>query len=163
MEMLTYVREALTTKFATFSGRARRREYWLFCLFMVIVSVAIQALSWAVKSSAVLTIVVSIISIVWSLYTFIPTIAIAVRRLHDTNHSGWWYPFGAIMSIAFAILLTLAIASAPNNTAYLVASLVCLAVCIAYVVLFFLPGTKGENNYGPDPKAKPEENDIIKF
>ncbi len=152
MEIINYAREALTTKFATFSGRARRREYWLFFLFTCIVNVAINALSLAVKDSTPFTIVVSIISIVWGLFIIIPSIAITVRRLHDTNRSGWWY----LLSLAAACLLCASILLFVTNNdgpTAIVSLLLGIVGYITFFVFLVLPGTKGENDYGPDPKA----------
>lgn len=167
MEMLNYAKEALTTKFATFSGRARRREYWLFVLFTAIINSAINFMTLAVKDSTPLTVVISIISIVWGLYTLIPSIAITVRRLHDTNRSGWWYLLAIVFIFAMVIFAALQL-DRPNNI-FLILTFLCLAGFLAFIVFLFLPGTKGENDYGPDPKAvadAPEANDSqieIKF
>lgn len=151
MEMLNYAKEALTTKFATFSGRARRREYWLFVLFTAIINSAINFLTLAAQGSTPLTIVISIISIVWGLYTLIPSIAITVRRLHDTNRSGWWYLLAIVFIFAMVIFAALQFNS--SNYIFLILAFLCFAGFLAFVVFLFLPGTKGENDYGPDPKA----------
>ena len=157
MEMLNYAKEALTTKFATFSGRARRREYWLFALFTIIINSVINGLSLAVQNSVPLTIVVSIISIIWGLYTLIPSIAITVRRLHDTNRSGWWYLLAIIFIFASVIFGALQLES--SNNLLLIPTFLCIAGFFAFIVFLFLPGTKGENDYGPDPKAVADAND----
>lgn len=149
--MLNYAKEALTTKFATFSGRARRREYWLFVLFTAIINSVINFLTLAAQGSTPLTIVISIISIVWGLYTLIPSIAITVRRLHDTNRSGWWYLLAIVFIFAMVIFAVLQFNS--SNYIFLILAFLCFAGFFAFVVFLFLPGTKGENDYGPDPKA----------
>lgn len=70
-------------KFAVFSGRARRKEYWMFMLFNVLIAIAIGAIEGAFRSKGM-------ISNLYSLAMFVPGIAVGVRRLHDTNRSGWW-------------------------------------------------------------------------
>lgn len=86
-------------KFAVFSGRASRSEYWWWVLISVGVSVVLQVIGTAaigggfaaprLDPAAVLLPLVP--SLIWSLIILVPSIALAVRRLHDTNRSGWWY------------------------------------------------------------------------
>lgn len=102
--------------YAVFSGRARRKEYWMFMLFNIIVTCII-----AVIDSAMGTV---ILGVIYALAVFIPSIGVSIRRLHDTNRSGWW------LLIAFLPLI---------------GSLVLL-------VFFVLEGTAGENSHGVDPK-----------
>jgi uncharacterized membrane protein YhaH (DUF805 family) len=77
---------AVLKQYAVFSGRARRKEYWMFVLFNVIIAFVIGfvfGLAGAGNSSQV------IINI-YSLVVLIPSIAVGIRRMHDTDHSGWW-------------------------------------------------------------------------
>jgi len=85
-------------KYMTFSGRARRSEYWWFVLLGLGVNVIAAIVDNAAGNS--------IFAIVVGLGLFLPGLAVAIRRLHDTNRSGWWYllvfvPFGAIALIVF--------------------------------------------------------------
>ncbi|MFJ4344733.1 DUF805 domain-containing protein [Pseudomonas sp. NPDC089401] len=70
-------------KYATFKGRARRKEYWLFVLISTLILFALAYVEAMVGSPQV-------ISGLYNLAVFIPTIAVGVRRLHDNDHSGWW-------------------------------------------------------------------------
>ena len=70
-------------KYAKFEGRARRKEYWMFILFDFIFAIAAAVLDEILGSEPV-------ISIVYGLVLILPTLAVTVRRLHDTNRSGWW-------------------------------------------------------------------------
>lgn len=72
-------------KYAEFNGRARRKEYWMFFLFSLIISMVITYGIGMVSSS-----LAGILSLVYSLGVLCPSIAVGVRRMHDTNHSGWW-------------------------------------------------------------------------
>ncbi|WP_232666902.1 DUF805 domain-containing protein [Pseudonocardia sp. TRM90224] len=109
--------------YADFSGRARRQEYWMYILFYTIFVLALVAVD------AVLIYLTDsrwslILSMIFSLAMLIPTLAVTVRRLHDTDRSGWWYlisfvPFGSIVILVFTVM----------------------------------EGTRGANQYGPDPKA----------
>jgi uncharacterized membrane protein YhaH (DUF805 family) len=70
-------------RYIDFSGRSSRAEYWWWTLFTFVVSI----IAFVVDTVAIGT---SLLQSVWSLATFIPSIAIGVRRLHDINRSGWW-------------------------------------------------------------------------
>jgi uncharacterized membrane protein YhaH (DUF805 family) len=75
-------------QYATFGGRARRAEYWWFVLFTMLVSLVasiIDAVLGTTMQSGV-----GVIGTVASLALLIPSLAVAVRRLHDTDRSGWW-------------------------------------------------------------------------
>lgn len=113
---------AVLKKYAVFGGRARRMEYWMFALFSIIISIVLSVadnvLSTTVEPG------IGIISSVYSLAVLIPGLAVSVRRLHDTDRSGWWLLVGLVP---------------------------CIGV---FVILFFMfqPGKPGSNQYGPNPK-----------
>ncbi|WP_417389077.1 DUF805 domain-containing protein [Gimesia sp.] len=108
---------AVLKKYADFEGRARRKEYWMFILFNILISFVIGILGAIIGETGGL-ITVSL-SGLYSLFIFIPSIAVTVRRLHDTNRTGWWILislipfFGAIILFIFMIL-----DSDPNANAY---------------------------------------------
>ncbi len=89
-------------KYAVFSGRARRKEYWMFFLFNIIVSIAIGFVSGLLGGLLHIS-ALGIVPIIYSLYIFIPSISVAVRRMHDLGRSGWW----VIVPIANIIFLFL--------------------------------------------------------
>ncbi len=85
--------------YAVFSGRATRSAFWWFYLFTIIVAIAIFAIESAIGSNGIIT-------VVWFLGVFLPELGLAIRRLHDADHSGWWWfiglvPFGSIVLIVF--------------------------------------------------------------
>ncbi len=80
------------TKYADFSGRAKRSEYWWFVLFIVIVSLVLSMFS-------------QVLSGIFSLAVFVPSIAAAARRLHDTNRSGWWQLIVFLPLVGWIILI----------------------------------------------------------
>jgi uncharacterized membrane protein YhaH (DUF805 family) len=73
---MNYIVDCLK-KYATFSGRARRKEYWLFVLFTFVVSILLMVVSRVLGS-------------IFQLAIIIPAIAVAVRRMHDVGKSGWF-------------------------------------------------------------------------
>jgi uncharacterized membrane protein YhaH (DUF805 family) len=80
-----------------FSDRARRKEYWMFILFYIIFYVVAVVIDYTVGSPGY-------ISIAYSLLLFIPSLSVCVRRLHDTNRSGWWVLL-AFVPIANLVLI----------------------------------------------------------
>jgi len=112
-------------KYATFNGRARRREYWMFVLMNILVSFGITLAAWFVgilagvllegRGDAVMelgAVIGSLVSVVYSLAVLIPSLAVAVRRLHDAGRSGWWILFPVVNFIL------LCLDSQPNENRY---------------------------------------------
>ena len=109
-------------KYAVFSGRARRKEYWMFALFSFIIAFAlgfIEGITGIGPEN------VSFLAIIYGLAVLIPSLAVSVRRLHDTNRSGWWLLIGLVPLIG----------------------------AIAILVFTVQDGQPSENQYGSNPKA----------
>ncbi|MDX7989048.1 DUF805 domain-containing protein [Xenorhabdus sp. 12] len=104
--------------YATFSGRARRKEYWMFYLFNIIMILALTLVGSIIDESLGV-----VFYGIYVIATLIPSLAVTVRRLHDTNRSGWWF-----------LLVFVPIAG------------------IAVFVFTLLEGTQGDNDFGSDPK-----------
>ncbi|CAL9592764.1 Inner membrane protein YhaI [Streptomyces sp. enrichment culture] len=105
-------------KYAVFSGRARRQEFWMFVLFNIPVAIVLMVVDFALSTYPLFT----------GLYlaaTFVPNLAVTVRRLHDTGKSGWWYFISFVPFIGGIWLL----------------------------VLMASEGDANPNQYGPSPKA----------
>ena len=102
-------------KYAVFSGRARRKEYWYFALFNIIVSIAlgfIDGLSGFFSPEAG----IGLLGGLYSLAILIPSIAVSIRRLHDTDRSGWWLLISIIPLIGAIELLVQD--SSPNDNRF---------------------------------------------
>lgn len=119
-------------KYATFSGRASRGEYWWIALLNVVVFAVLYALlipGLIAASTAASTggtaqpgagyyVITSLLGL-WSLATLVPSIAVAVRRLHDTGHSGWFYLLGLIPFVgAIILIIFFASPTSPNAEQY---------------------------------------------
>lgn len=87
-------------KYAVFSGRARRKEYWMFTLFNVIITFVLSFIEGFVGIAPESD--QSVLGTIYTLAVLIPSIAVGVRRMHDTDHSGWWVlvPFA---NLVFAV------------------------------------------------------------
>ena len=99
------------TKYATFSGRATRSEYWWFYLFCMLVMIALAALTS-------ISDIFGMIYGVFILGSLIPSIAVGVRRLHDTDKSGWWLLIGLVPFIGLLLIYFLAIAGTPDDNRF---------------------------------------------
>jgi uncharacterized membrane protein YhaH (DUF805 family) len=107
-------------KYADFGGRARRREYWMFHLINFIISVAVGFAAGLVGGMLGLNqTLVTGIALLYSVAMFIPSLAVWVRRLHDTGRSGWWSLIVLIPLIGAVVLLVWAVQdSEPGSNTY---------------------------------------------
>ena len=105
-------------KYAVFAGRARRKEFWMFYLFYLIIVVVLGIIEWTIGIPGVL-------SGIYTLALLVPTIAVTVRRLHDTDRSGWWWFIWLVPVVGWIVML----------------------------VFLVLDSQPGDNEYGPNPKA----------
>jgi uncharacterized membrane protein YhaH (DUF805 family) len=99
-------------KYAEFSGRSGRREYWMFSMFFSLLVLALLIVDFMLGTYIVLT-------GLFVLALMIPSVAVLVRRLHDTNRSGWWLLVQLIPFVgAFVLLILLCIDSTPGDNQY---------------------------------------------
>ena len=128
--------KVMRDNYANFNGRARRKEYWMFTLFFFLITVVIYFL-FALLAFFMAGDLINLMNIEWVpvvlgfsiiiyfLIHLIPSIAVTVRRLHDTGKSGWLYLLTIIPYIGSLIIF----------------------------IFTVIEGDKGDNKYGPDPKA----------
>ena len=105
-------------KYGVFSGRAQRKEYWMFFLFNFIIAFVLGFVEGLAGGPGVL-------GSLYGLAVLIPGIAVSVRRLHDTNRSGWWVLISVVPFIGGFVLL----------------------------IFMMVDSQPGDNRYGPNPKA----------
>ena len=115
-------------KYSVFSGRARRKEYWVFLLFNIVISVALAVIDGATGTFSE-EMGLGLLGGVYALAVLIPSIAVSVRRLHDTDRSGWWLLLAVVPVLGAIVLL----------------------------VFMALDSKPGENQYGPNPKETAAE------
>ena len=105
-------------KYAVFTGRASRKEFWMFILINFIISIVLTMGEVAMGGPG-------IVGMIYSLLVLLPAIGVSIRRMHDTNRSGWW-----ILTWLIPIL------------------------GIAFMVFFGVQDSQpGDNQYGPNPKG----------
>lgn len=137
-------------RYFEFYGRSRRLEYWMFSLFSFILCAVFFTLIWLgggaqwlmnpttdlnfAGMSTLFTLGVAGLAI-WAVASFIPSLAVTVRRLHDRNLPGWLYAVVVVLQLI---------------------PVVGMAAALALLVVNALPGTVGPNKYGADPKKAPD-------
>lgn len=101
---------AALKNYAVFSGRARRKEYWMFFLFYMIFSLILTFVD-ALMGTFVLTGIYALVMIV-------PSLSVMVRRLHDTGRSGWWFFIGLVPVIGAIVLLVFLVQNSHDENDY---------------------------------------------
>ncbi|NJI08249.1 DUF805 domain-containing protein [Aeromonas veronii] len=114
-------------QYAVFSGRARRTEYWMFVLCNLIVMLLLGMVDKLIGGDN------ELISSIYSLAVLLPSLAVAARRLHDTDRSAWWLLLGLIPIIGTLVLIYFMVCN----------------------------GQQGPNRFGDDPKAAPSQGFIV--
>ena len=158
----SYFIECITKKYATFRGRARRKEYWSFVLFSMLFGFLFGLILGVLEfiiGSPVFTIIGQLI---WSLIIIIPSYAVLVRRLHDVGRSGWLslLPLGGGL-IFTLVLIGFALSGLFVDNSKLYILFISMGVFAVYelvvgIVLFIFTISMTElkeNKYGPVPKG----------
>ena len=105
-------------KYAVFSGRAARKEYWMFVLWNFIIGVLLGIVV-GVIDNAINSQALTVVSYLYSLAVLIPSLAVGIRRLHDTGRSGWWVLIGFIPLIGAIVLFIFTVLdSQPGDNKY---------------------------------------------
>jgi uncharacterized membrane protein YhaH (DUF805 family) len=108
--------DVVKNKYAKFDGRARRQEYWMYTLFYLIIYIVLMVVDGMIG--------MPVLSGLLALGLLVPSIAVTIRRLHDTGRPGWWLLIGFIPLVGLVLIYFLVI-----------------------------DGQPGENQYGPNPKG----------
>ncbi len=135
-------------KYAVFEGRAGRREFWWYVLATVVIAFFI-GLVVAISLLAAIPYAFYILIYAFILAIFTPTLAVTVRRLHDTGRSAWW-SLGFVVSAVYDLAGFLA--PLGFDPQLLPVSIALGLYNIMLVVFLALPGNSGENKYGADPQ-----------
>ncbi|MDY3695632.1 DUF805 domain-containing protein [Proteus sp. fly-1013] len=122
--------EVIKNNYANFSGRARRKEYWMFTLVNTIIitvlyAILMSSIDMYTGEVSSLGSIAGIIIGIYSLAIIVPSLAVTIRRFHDQDKSGWMFLLAFIPAVGGLIVF----------------------------VFMCLEGTKGDNRFGPDPKA----------
>lgn len=152
--------KSVFSKYAVFSGRARRSEFWYFYLFYILVAFGLSFLSIWIP-------VAKYLYILFGLGVFLPYTAVTVRRLHDIGKSGWILLIFMVVIFLISMLMFLIIdiiaptIEGSSMTVFIVYSifvLIVLALAIWLIVWLCRDSQPGENKWGPNPKEIPSDN-----
>lgn len=164
--LFDYFKVCVTTKYCSFTGRARRAEFWGFVLFSFIGSVLVNVLSYMIFGGVDLSADYPEASLqarlaalqgtqalqgVYTLIMLLPGLGVAVRRLHDTGRSGLWITlplvsFAVFISSIFFVIFGLLV------WLFAISSFVLSISWIVLLVFFCIDSQPGHNQYGPNPK-----------
>ncbi len=182
-------------RYADFNGRSRRSEYWLWALFMFLLNLVLTIIQYSIMFSSAgmmhdgamtggagaafgAAMLINLLKFVVFLGLVVPTIAVAVRRMHDINRTGWWIVFPTVVSLIAVVVVfsvngadlfrQISELSKAGNSGDPSASLAMFFNIMRLFLWVFVPtlaakvvtfvfrvteGTKGPNRYGPDPKG----------
>ncbi len=112
-------------RYAEFNGRSRRKEYWMFTLYNIVIFLVLYVAGFVTLLRSSIYMLFFGLAFIYALAVLVPNLAVGVRRLHDIDKSGWFILISLIPAVGGLILL----------------------------VLLALDGTPGDNRYGPSPKA----------
>ena len=121
--------KAFWSNYRNFKGRARRSEYWFIQLFLVVTNLGAAVIDLALMDGDVDRFIANggggIVGLIWIIATIVPALAVLIRRLHDTNRSGWWALIGFVPVIGTIVILVFTVSDSDQ----------------------------GENRYGSSPKG----------
>src|SRR5450759_3053967 len=136
-------------KYAVFEGRARRKEYWYFLLFNIIIGIILAVIDFMTGTFNE-KIGMGLLGVIYILAVLMPGIAVAVRRLHDTNRSGWWL-FIALVPLISALMLP--VFKVQGSVWFLLIALFQFLGAIVVLIFMVKDSQSGENQYGLNPKT----------
>jgi uncharacterized membrane protein YhaH (DUF805 family) len=144
---------ACLRKYFVLRGRASRSEFWWFYLFVWTANFAVALLAYAVGNAPSAAVIVAPLLVIVRLGLLTPVLAAAVRRLHDTDRSGWWLgaPIAVIAPLGVIFYQEKHSPGASRSEAELLFSLLFLCVMVLLLVWMCTKGTAGENRYGSEP------------
>jgi len=124
--------KVMRDNYANFNGRARRKEYWMYTLILTVLLIALMTIMFSALSfsdetgieTGPIAYLTVLLFFVFLVAHFIPSLALTVRRLHDTGKSGWWYLIVFIPYLGNFVIF----------------------------IFTLIDGDEGENKYGPNPK-----------
>jgi uncharacterized membrane protein YhaH (DUF805 family) len=169
-------------RYADFSGRSRRMEFWMWKLFTFLIGIVVWILIMSMIGGAAFAndpqalaaagggaMIVIMLYGLFALATLIPDLAVTVRRLHDTDRSGWWI-LAPLLPYIVALVSALGGAASGDQNGLAaggliagIAMLAALVLGIVLLVFMFLEGTRGPNRFGPDPKGATDDEHMRTF
>ena len=138
-------------KYADFSGRAPRAEFWWWVLALIVASIVVRIIDNILGMKIVGA--YGPLSLILALGLIVPNIAVSVRRLHDTDRTGWWILLPIVpYCIAFALGGSAMLSGSTTGLGTAGIFLLIGAACALVLLVFYvMAGTPGDNRFGPNP------------
>ncbi|MDO4691828.1 MAG: DUF805 domain-containing protein [Porphyromonadaceae bacterium] len=173
--LFSYFKDCYTVNYANPRGRARRREFWGFQLFYLMIQLILSLvgillfaphddqawISSVAPTGMAGDLRMMSLMLAFSLISLPPFLTICIRRLHDINRSGWWALAILVMMILWYAMIFFDPTSDSAESLMLmmgtnaILGIVSVALSLTLIIFFLKAGTRGDNRYGPDPKALP--------
>ena len=126
-------------KYVVFNGRAKRTEFWFFFLFSFLGAICLSILDMAIFPRNE----VGVLSLIFTVLTFLPYISVTCRRLHDTNRSGWW------QGLPYAVMLFAGFLTIISETLLIIGIVAGIGTGIMIIVWLATIGDSAKNRFGP--------------
>jgi uncharacterized membrane protein YhaH (DUF805 family) len=125
--------------YVAFNGRAKRAEFWYFFLFSFLGAICLSILDMAIFPRNE----VGVLSLIFTVLTFLPYISVTCRRLHDTNRSGWW------QGLPYAVMLFAGFLTIISETLLIIGIVAGIGTGIMLIVWLATIGDSTKNRFGP--------------
>jgi uncharacterized membrane protein YhaH (DUF805 family) len=147
MTPVDWAKRPIVEKYIDFTGRAPRAELWWYMLALVVAFIVAMIIDSILGLNRTIAGIYGPVSLLLGLATFLPSIAVGVRRLHDTGRSGWWL-------LAFYVPWAISLLARFTGAGLAITGILGLVVLIAAVTLivfYVMASQPGPNQYGPNP------------
>lgn len=158
MTPVDWAKRPILEKYADFTARASRPEYWWYTLAVVVAALVLSIIESIVGVSRMVG-PYGPLTALFFLATIVPSLAVGVRRLHDTDRSGWWLLIGVV---PYGLMALAGMMAVMGGGLFLLMGMmgligiIAMIGLIALLVFMCLPGTPGSNRYGPPPVGTAE-------
>lgn len=163
MTPVEWAKRPILEKYADFSGRAARPELWWYVLALVVAYVVTTIIESILGVHRMIAGMYGPLTTLLWLATIVPSLAVGVRRLHDVNRTGWWVLLPLIpeclmivmaLTTGAAVVAGGGLAAAAGGMAIAgLLGLITLLGAVVLIVFYVMPGTPGDNRYGPNPNG----------
>jgi len=164
MSPVDWAKRPILEKYADFTGRASRAEFWWYALALVVAGIIVAIVEGILGLSHMIFYIFGPLSLLFRAATIVPSLAVSARRLHDTNRPGWWVLLPLIPELLMLIMAAMtagAVAAGGGIGAAIggaaltgLIGLVALVGAVVLIVFCAMPSQPGSNQYGPNPNGE---------
>jgi uncharacterized membrane protein YhaH (DUF805 family) len=161
MTPVDWAKRPILEKYADFTGRAPRAEFWWYALALIVAGLVVHIVESILGLSHMIFYIFGPLSLLFRLATIVPSLAVTVRRLHDTDRPGWWVLLPLIPELLMMVTAAMtagAVAAGGGIGAAVggglltgLIALVAFAGAVVLIIFCAMPSQSGTNQYGPNP------------